>query len=301
MEELSKCLSVERWLRNAYIRNGKEALITALTLTFPPVERKRTFLSHFISGSRQMDGGHGYDMPPAQALLIMRADLFFLTITPFVTLSLCAAVGVDRHVAKHDPLPLPSHLHAPTTFYRAVTGDQVAFAPDTYPIGKAPTGHRNTTGDFSQIGAMAVTYGSCFAKLHPTYKQWYLVGLSYTPNEKLKVKTFHVADREWKLFIRNNYTHKRPQHDYNIVEGAYSYGADGTDQVEVWLDPVNGELLWQAAFIGQDALHTLAVQELSLHGASDDPNLLVGVEQHPLQERPFISASECMQTAPATG
>lgn len=25
-------------------------------------------------------------------------------------------------------------------------------------------------------------------------------------------------------FIRNNYTHKRPQHDYVIVEGAYSYG-----------------------------------------------------------------------------
>ncbi|KAG6917580.1 hypothetical protein DXG01_001928 [Tephrocybe rancida] len=111
-------------------------------------------------------------------------------------------------------------------------------------------------------------------------------------------------------FIRNNYTHKRPQHDYNIVEGAYSYGADGTDQVEVWLDPVTGELLWQAAFIGQGALHTLAVEELSLYGATriqDDPDLpehvfssdlWPGVEQHFLES---LILSECMQTAPTTG
>jgi len=44
--------------------------------------------------------------------------------------------------------------------------------------------------------------------------------------------------------------------------------ADGTEQVEVWLDPVTGELVWQGAFIGRDALQTLTVEELSPHRAA---------------------------------
>jgi len=231
----------------------------------------------------------------------MRACLFLLTISPFI--SLCLSV----------PSPLPSHLHVPTTLYRAVTGDQIALATDIYPIGKAPTAHRNTTSDFSQIGALyvfadrerAVTYGACFANLHPTYKKWYLVVLSYIPNEHVKIKTFHVADKEWEEFIRDNYMHRRPQHGYNIVEGPYSYGADGTDEVKVWLDPETGELVWQAGFIGQEALQTLTVEELSLHDATDD-NLLEHFSpsgQQLLEDlavEGFI-ASKCMQTSLPTG
>lgn len=74
----------------------------------------------------------------------MRVFFFLLSISPFITLCLSG------------PSPLPSHLHVPTTLYRAVTGDQVALATDIYPIGKSPTAHRNTTSDFSQIGALYV-------------------------------------------------------------------------------------------------------------------------------------------------
>ncbi|KAF8340859.1 hypothetical protein F5887DRAFT_919306 [Amanita rubescens] len=241
----------------------------------------------------------------------MRACLFLLTISPFI--SLCLSV----------PSPLPSHLHVPTTLYRAVTGDQIALATDIYPIGKAPTAHRNTTSDFSQIGALyvfadrerAVTYGACFANLHPTYKKWYLVVLSYIPNEHtndigdlIDGDRFHVADKEWEEFIRDNYMHRRPQHGYNIVEGPYSYGADGTDEVKVWLDPETGELVWQAGFIGQEALQTLTVEELSLHDATDDPefNLLEPFSpsgQQLLEGLAFegFITSKCMQTSPPTG
>ncbi|KAG6908363.1 hypothetical protein DXG01_005181 [Tephrocybe rancida] len=71
--------------------------------------------------------------------------------------------------------------------------------------------------------------------------------------------------------------------------------------------PMTGELLWQAAFIGQDALHTLAVEELSLYGAMDDLNLpehgfvsdlWPGVEQHFLES---LVVSGRVQTAPTTG
>lgn len=98
----------------------------------------------------------------------MRVDLFFLTIAPFITLGLSATV-VHRPPPQPQPSPLPSHLQAPTTFYRAVTGDQVTLAPDIYPIGKAPTTHRNTSSDFSQIGALYVFAVRERALIHHVY------------------------------------------------------------------------------------------------------------------------------------
>ncbi len=89
--------------------------------------------------------------------------------------------------------------------------------------------------------------------------------------------------------------------------------------MKVWLDPETGELVWQAGFIGQEALQTLTVEELSLHDATvaklELNFLTLGFNQiiqkehfspsgqqllEDLAVEGFIT-SKCMQTSPPAG
>jgi hypothetical protein len=51
--------------------------------------------------------------------------------------------------------PLASHLHAPGTFYRAVTSEEVEHIAN-YPTGKSPKDYWHGPGNFSFDGALYV-------------------------------------------------------------------------------------------------------------------------------------------------
>ncbi|KAJ8469488.1 hypothetical protein ONZ45_g16870 [Pleurotus djamor] len=66
---------------------------------------------------------------------------------------------------------VPAHLGSASTFYRAVFGDELPYLTQNYPVGKSPTRHGTSGGDFTVDGtgglyvfdldAEAVVYGRC--------------------------------------------------------------------------------------------------------------------------------------------
>ncbi len=50
---------------------------------------------------------------------------------------------------------VPSHIHGPATFYRAVTGGELAHIRD-YQVGRHPPMYRQIEGDFAHGGALYV-------------------------------------------------------------------------------------------------------------------------------------------------
>ncbi|KAJ7585133.1 hypothetical protein C8J56DRAFT_142803 [Mycena floridula] len=178
--------------------------------------------------------------------------------------------------------PLVSHLKAPTTFYRAVTGGEVAVVSQNYVVGKPPATHDNGPGDFATIGALyyvwnnekaAYAWGNprCAGQkgsIHP-HDIWHLVKLQYTPNPNLKTKTFLTDNGEWKDFVDqcSKEGPGGPPTGFDIVEGPLSCGK-GPWRTG-WLNDDNN-LEWQGAFSGR-ALNTLKVLSVTpIHMPKDN-------------------------------
>ncbi|KAJ8453516.1 hypothetical protein ONZ45_g19688 [Pleurotus djamor] len=162
---------------------------------------------------------------------------------------------------------VPAHLGSASTFYRAVFGDELPYLTQNYPVGKSPTRHGTSGGDFTVDGtgglyvfdldAEAVVYGRCHSVT--PIQEWpyfYVVTFSYKPNTSLSTKSFTSDNNEWRTLVQNCYANK--PHPYAAVEGPYSMMKAG----QLVGAPQQGGgtgMLWQAAFIGQAALQTLTV------------------------------------------
>ncbi|RDB29342.1 hypothetical protein Hypma_014852 [Hypsizygus marmoreus] len=192
--------------------------------------------------------------------------------TLLITLSFglyAAASPLDTSLAA----PLPSYLGSSNTFYRAVTGGELSQVNAIYHVGAHPTKHTTEAGDFSYSGGLYVfkdineakQWGTCWAKvqLDPAKKKWYLITMTYTPNSRLTTKTFKDQTAEWKTFVNGNYVKQGPH--YDIIEGPISVG--NGDRLQAY---INGDqkMVWQGAFVGQNALATLLVTAVTLYDDS---------------------------------
>ncbi|KAJ8515480.1 hypothetical protein ONZ45_g7087 [Pleurotus djamor] len=180
---------------------------------------------------------------------------------------------------------VPAHLGKTSTFYRAVTTEEVAFVTANYPKGSSPTRHGTSGGDFTVDGtgglyvfdtlAEADVYGRCHSK-NPlkTWPNYYIITMQYTPSKSLKTKSFTKDDSTWASFVNDCYANKK--HSYAIVEGPYSMEKN---KKKVGAPQQGGgtDMLWQAAFVGKDALKTLKVtdvRKVNTPGAPSSCNIL---------------------------
>jgi len=143
----------------------------------------------------------------------MKFAALFSTLTAAVSVLSVAALPAYPLEAR-TPAALASHLHPGGTFYRAVTGGELAHVSTIYKEGQHPASHTTVPGDFSHSGALYVfsvcpsfvlpncrwtnitfqdieeakLWGSCWAKvqLKAENKKYYLVKFKYTPNSGLK-------------------------------------------------------------------------------------------------------------------
>ena len=143
----------------------------------------------------------------------MKFATLFSTLAAAVSLLSAAAFPAYPLEARNSG-SLASHLHSGGTFYRAITGGELAHVSTIYKKGQHPASHTNAPGDFSHSGALYVfqvrinhrtkflvdsnivfqdieeakLWGSCWAKvqLKAENKKYYLVKFKYTPNSSLK-------------------------------------------------------------------------------------------------------------------
>ncbi|KAA1475598.1 hypothetical protein DENSPDRAFT_432470 [Dentipellis sp. KUC8613] len=183
--------------------------------------------------------------------------------TTLFTLLLCAFSSL----AAPAPHPLPSFLKKSGTFFRAVTGAELALVPTVYRQGQPPASHATLAGDFSSTGALYVfndineahKWGDSFTL--PQDNHYVLVEFAYTPNPKLVTQSFASGTQEWADFVNNNYLPNAPASRFDIVEGPVSVGRGKT--LQPFQDPANGNnMLWQGAFISTAAMHTLTVKNV---------------------------------------
>ncbi|KAJ3536171.1 hypothetical protein NMY22_g6151 [Coprinellus aureogranulatus] len=162
---------------------------------------------------------------------------------------------------------LQSHLNRPSTFYRAVYhGKEVTQAKAIYPIGKSPVPRAEGApipGDLG-LGALyvyademeAYSHGNAWCKARapgaPPY--WYLVKFQYTPNPRVKPTSFLTDNDAWHKFVDANNAGKGNS-AIKLVEAPLSHGSGKGRRGAV----VDGHYVYQAGFIGPEALGTLKV------------------------------------------
>ncbi|KAJ8502719.1 hypothetical protein ONZ45_g11504 [Pleurotus djamor] len=164
---------------------------------------------------------------------------------------------------------VPVHLGRKSTFHRAVTKEELQLLTKNYPIGGAPLTHSKSGGDFTVEGTgglyvfddedEAVLFGRCHSDLpSKTWPYSYVVTFEYTPNTRLYTKSFTTDNDAWKKLIDNCAAHVA--HQFDIVEGPYSmYSGPKRRGAPRSGEAKKNQMLWQAAFIGRDALQTLRV------------------------------------------
>ncbi|KJA16298.1 hypothetical protein HYPSUDRAFT_91387 [Hypholoma sublateritium FD-334 SS-4] len=167
---------------------------------------------------------------------------------------------------------VPSHIHYHSTFYRAVTGGELAHIHNYQP-GHHPATYNPVPGDFAHGGALYVfadkhdaeLWGDSFSSVALDKKKqtWYLVEFSYTPGHGLSTHSFHAGTEDWKNFVNGNYAGHSPHID--IVEGPVSVGHGPRLQAAV----VNDKNIYQAAFASPAALSTLVVTHVSARSSKD--------------------------------
>jgi len=168
------------------------------------------------------------------------------------------------------PAALTSYAgQASGTFWRGIYGDDITNMQTKYPLRHHPVGHSTAAGDFSRSGGFYVFHdehqADAWAKARSNTPRepnavYYLVKLKYTKASALAIKTFTTGTPEWRAFV--TYCHAgtgtAPAHA-DIVEGPISVGAHTAAGPQVYLE--GGQMVYQAAFIGQAALNTLVVEE----------------------------------------
>ncbi|KAA1475599.1 hypothetical protein DENSPDRAFT_853091 [Dentipellis sp. KUC8613] len=194
----------------------------------------------------------------------MKPATLFTTVLSILLYVFAAAAAPTT--AKTPP-PLPSFLKKSGTFFRAVTGAELALVPTVYQKGKPPASHATLAGDFSATGALYVfndineahKWGESFTL--PKDNHYVLVQFTYTPNTRLSTKSFSGGTADWAAFVNSNYapqTATSPKFD--IVEGPISVGRGAT--LQTFVDATTGAQLWQGAFVSTAGMDTLTVQNV---------------------------------------
>ncbi|TFY55092.1 hypothetical protein EVG20_g9446 [Dentipellis fragilis] len=187
--------------------------------------------------------------------------------TTLFTLLLCAFSSLAAPAPARAPPPLPSFLKKGGSFFRAVTGAELALVPTVYRKGLPPASHATLAGDFSSTGALYVfndineahKWGDSLTLLQDNH--YVLVEFTYTPNTHLVAKSFATGTPEWTAFVNGNYAPHAPATGFDIVEGPVSVGRART--LQPFVDAANGgQMLWQGAFISTAAMHTLTVKNV---------------------------------------
>ncbi|KAJ3496931.1 hypothetical protein NLJ89_g10418 [Agrocybe chaxingu] len=179
--------------------------------------------------------------------------------------------GAEPELLEKRAPSLVSHISGSTTFWRAVTRRELAHIGN-YPKRKSPKDYLHGPGDFAHDGALYVfhdlneakQWGDSFSgvALDPKQQFYYLVKFRYTPNKNLRTKSFLNGTPEWKAFVDASYRGKGAH--YDIVEGPVSVGQGPRMQPAL----SNGNMIYQAAFVGKAALGTLTVEEVTQHKSS---------------------------------
>ncbi|KAJ3493224.1 hypothetical protein NLJ89_g11068 [Agrocybe chaxingu] len=194
--------------------------------------------------------------------------------TVCVSLVSVGAVPVTVDLEKRTS-PLPSRLHTPATFYRTVTQGKPVHMVD-YQKGHHPT--------FSYCGDLddTIAWGDAYTTTspNPAHRFWYLVTFKYTPNQALKMKSFATGTDEWKKvslslatstqvldysddnvgqFCISNYAGATPATHCDLIEGPVSHGTGEKKKPAV---TEAGNMIYQAAFVGDEALGTLVVENV---------------------------------------